>query len=91
MSRSSSGSDPSAKVRRADQVHEHECELTALGRYGWPSGLRTRRQAANGIKHLPPMADGLDSDLLEIVSCQTSQHLKVDSVLPESLLIRLQA
>ena len=37
------------------------------------------------------MANGLDSDLLEIIDCQTRQHLKVDTVVPERLLIRLQA
>src|SRR5579872_1363644 len=37
------------------------------------------------------MADGLDSYLPEIIDCQTRQHLKVDSVVQERLLIGLQA
>jgi hypothetical protein len=51
------------------------------------------REAADRVKNLPPMADGLNSDLLEVIDCQTRQYLKVDTVVvvPERLLIGLQA
>ena len=84
--------DPSAEIGRADEVDEHDRELTALGRCGRPRRCRpVRRQETDGIENFPPVADSLDSDLLEIINRQARQDLKVDAVVPKRLLVGLQA
>ena len=83
--------DPAAEIGRTDKIDEHDCELTALGRCGRPSCRPVRRQEADCIENLPPVANGLDADLFEIVNRQVRQDVKIDAVLPERLLIGLQA
>ena len=85
------GIDPSAEIGRADEIDEHERQLTALGRWGRPSRRPVRRLEADGIENLPPVADSLDADLLEIINRQARQDLKIDAIILEHLLIGLQA
>lgn len=85
------GIDPSAEIGRADEVDEHERQLAALSRWGRPNRRRSCRRDADGIENLPPVTNGPDADLLEILSGQVRQDLKIDAVVLEHLLIGLQA
>ena len=80
----------SAEIDRADKIDEHDCELAALGR-SWRRCCRlVPRQEAGRFENFPPVANGVDTDLLEIFNCQTRQDLKVDAIVPEGLLVGLQ-
>ena len=83
--------DPSAEIDRADKIHEHDCELTALGRRRRPRCRPVHRHETDCFENLPPVANSLDTDLLEIVNGQVRQDLKIDAVIPKRLLVRLQA
>jgi len=85
------GIETAAEVGGSDEVDEHERELTSLDRRRGPRRRQVRWQQADCIENLPPMAYGLDSNLLEIFNRQMGQDLKVNSVVPERLLIGLQA
>ena len=83
--------DPSAEIDRSDKIHEHDCELTTLGRRRRWARRQVCRKKADRFEHLSPVTDGLDTDLLEIVDRQARQDIKVDAVVPERLLVGLQA
>jgi hypothetical protein len=44
-------------------------------------------ETGDGIQQLAAMPDGSDPDVLEILSCQPRQHLRIDSIVAEGLLI----
>ena len=80
---------------RAHEVAKHHRELPPFGvmRNLWARlvGRRRRRERSNGIDDFPPVADGQDSHLFQIVSRQTGQDVKVDPVVAKRLLVGLQA
>src|ERR1700745_3505924 len=75
----------------AERWEENGGELAAPARWGGRTRGQVRWAAADSIENLPSVADGPNSNLLEIVNRQMGQHLKVDPVVPEHLFIGLQA
>lgn len=58
---------------------------------GAPEPPPSPSAAGEWHRNLPPVSDSPDADLLEILSRQARQDLKVDAVVLEHLLIGLQA
>ena len=80
--------------RRADEVTEHDSEVSSLGLIGSFLTCRLRRrgrQFANRVKNLPPVADRRNADLLQVVGRQAGQDVEVDPVVAKRLLVGLQA
>ena len=77
------GIEPRRQRGRADEVAEHDGELAPLG------GVNDDRRGERGVQrldrrhYLPPMADGSDAEVLEVVDRQLRQHRAVDLIIPK--------
>jgi hypothetical protein len=90
---------PPRQRRRADQIAEHHGQLAPLGLagdcnsggFGLSDTLRRVAAKRRDRRQQPaPMADRRDAEFLDVVSRQVAQHLHIDRVLAECILVLLQ-
>jgi hypothetical protein len=88
------GIEPRRQRRRADQVAEHQRQLSAFrrrARRGLRCRSRPRAQAGNGLQDLAAMTDRGDAEFLQIVGGQARQQFGSDVVLLEGDRVLLEA
>jgi hypothetical protein len=91
------GVEPRRQGRRADEIAKHDRQLPPLG-HGRTALLARRRngrrrrsgECGNRIEQATPVTDQGNAEILQVIGRQTRQHLLVDVVFAESLLVPLQ-
>lgn len=84
------GIEPDRQLGRADQIDEHDREMTAIARACQARFGPARIEGSDRLQQPPAMAKGADPEILQIAVRQGSQQRRIDVIGCEQLGIPLE-